>query len=116
MSEATTVSPVELTEAAAAEVKRLIETQDLPEGTGLRIAVQGGGCSGLQYGLNFEAQEQQGDKTFETQEIKLFVDAKSALYLAGVTVDFTSGLEGTGFVFNNPNAEGTCGCGSSFSC
>ncbi len=115
MSETTTISPIDLTDAAAAEVKRLMSEQNLPEGTGLRVGVKGGGCSGLSYALNFENKEREGDRQFTIKDIKVFIDPKSLLYLADITVDFTSGLNGSGFVFNNPHATSTCGCGSSFS-
>ena len=116
MSEATTVSPIDLTDAAVAEVKKLIEQQNLGEGTGLRIGVRGGGCSGMSYALNFESSEREDDTVTEARGIKLFIDPKSASILSNLLIDYTSGLNGSGFVFNNPNATNTCGCGSSFSC
>ncbi|HOL93618.1 MAG TPA: iron-sulfur cluster insertion protein ErpA [bacterium] len=106
---------ITLTEKAAAEVKRLIQAQELPEEVGLRVGVRGGGCSGLSYSLNFELEQSEKDRVFHSNGIKLIVDTKSLLYLSGTTVDYTDGLNGSGFLFNNPNATQSCGCGSSFS-
>ena len=103
-----------LTETAAKEVKRLMESQSMPDAT-LRLGVKGGGCSGLSYTLNFDTESPRQDQTFEAHGVKLVVDPKSLLYLEGTTLDFVSGLDGTGFKFSNPNATKSCGCGSSFS-
>ena len=81
----------------------------------LRVSVRGGGCSGLMYDLTFETAKKEGDLEIEKDGVRLLIDDKSHLYLAGTTLDFTSGLNGKGFVFVNPNATGTCGCGESFS-
>ena len=105
-----------LTEKASKEVKRIIQEQDLPEDTFLRVGVAGGGCSGFQYSLGFDtAVDEKADQVADYHGIKLVVDRKSALYLDGTTVDFHDGLEKRGFVFNNPQAVKSCGCGSSFS-
>ena len=80
----------------------------------LRIGVKGGGCSGLTYTLGFDNEQKTGDKIIERDGVKMRVDWKSILYLAGTEIDYTDGLNGKGFVFNNPNAKKTCGCGSSF--
>jgi len=80
----------------------------------IRVGVRGGGCSGLSYELGFDNQIQEGDKVFEDNGIKVVVDKKSFLYLVGTTLDYSGGLNGKGFVFNNPNASRTCGCGESF--
>ena len=85
------------------------------EGLFIRVGVQGGGCSGLMYQLTFDNQDLEGDKSFEDNGIKVVVDKKSFLYLIGTTLDFSGGLNGKGFVFQNPNADRTCGCGESFS-
>jgi len=106
---------IHLTEKAAGEVKKLMEAQNLPEGTGLRIGVRGGGCSGLSYLLNFENQEYEKDRTFSSNDVKLFVDTKSLLYLSGTTIDYADGMNGSGFTFDNPNAAPSCSCGSSCS-
>ena len=104
---------IHLTDSAVQEVKRLLSKQSKPE-IGLRVGVRGGGCSGLSYELNFGAKKE-GDNEFDFSGVKVFVDPKSYLYLKGITVDFTDGLENTGFKFINPNADKTCGCGESFS-
>lgn len=104
-----------LTEKAASEVKRLIEAQNLPDGTVLRVGVRGGGCSGLSYALNFDTDLKESDRSFDCNGVKIAVDSKSFLYLAGTTLDYTDGLNGSGFTFDNPNASQSCGCGSSFS-
>ncbi|MDR1876640.1 MAG: iron-sulfur cluster assembly accessory protein [Flavobacteriaceae bacterium] len=80
----------------------------------VRVGVESGGCSGLSYKLNFDHNQNQGDKLFEDQGIKILVDKKSFLYLIGTTLEYSGGLNGKGFVFNNPNAQRTCGCGESF--
>ena len=81
----------------------------------VRVGVKSGGCSGLSYDLNFDKEKQEDDKVFEDNDIKIIVDKKSFLYLIGTTLEYSGGLNGTGFVFNNPNANRTCGCGESFS-
>ena len=81
----------------------------------VRVGVKSGGCSGLSYDLKFDKVQLEGDKVFEDNGIKIIVDKKSFLYLIGTTLDYSGGLNGTGFVFNNPNANRTCGCGESFS-
>lgn len=81
----------------------------------VRVGVKSGGCSGLSYDLKFDKQQEEDDKVFEDNGIKIIVDKKSFLYLIGTTLEYSGGLNGTGFVFNNPNANRTCGCGESFS-
>ena len=81
----------------------------------IRVGVEGGGCSGLTYQLKFDNEEKEGDKVFEDNGVKIVVDKKSYLYLIGTSLDYSGGLNGKGFVFNNPNAGRTCGCGESFS-
>jgi iron-sulfur cluster assembly protein len=81
----------------------------------VRVGVKSGGCSGLSYELKFDKAQTEGDKIIEDNEIKIVVDKKSVLYLAGTTLEYSGGLNGKGFVFNNPNANRTCGCGESFS-
>lgn len=81
----------------------------------VRVGVKSGGCSGLSYELKFDKAKADNDKLFEDNEIKIVVDKKSVLYLAGTILEYSGGLNGKGFVFNNPNAERTCGCGESFS-
>ena len=103
-----------LSESAAREVKKIITEQSLPEGTVLRVGVQGGGCSGMSYTLNFDTNTSEKDRVAEAHGVKLAVDKKFEPYLEGTVVDFYDGLEKRGFVFNNPNVQKTCGCGSSF--
>ncbi|TYA60088.1 HesB/IscA family protein [Formosa maritima] len=81
----------------------------------VRVGVKSGGCSGLSYDLKFDKEQQEEDKVFEDNGVKIIVDKKSFLYLIGTTLDYSGGLNGVGFVFNNPNANRTCGCGESFS-
>ena len=81
----------------------------------IRVGVKSGGCSGLSYDLKFDTAQEDGDKVFEDNGVRIIVDKKSFLYLIGTTLEYSGGLNGTGFVFNNPNANRTCGCGESFS-
>ena len=105
-----------VTENAAVEIKKFLAgEEDLPETAGLRVRVVPGGCSGCQYSLNIEEESRQGDFILDQHGIKLFVDMFSAQYLNGVVVDYTSNMMGSGFTFENPNATGGCGCGTSFS-
>jgi len=106
---------ITISDKALEQVKRLKAQQNLGDDYGLRISVKGGGCSGLSYALDFENEMHKGDQVFEDKGIKLFVDMKSFLYLAGTQLDFSDGLNGKGFHFVNPNAARTCGCGESFS-
>ncbi len=104
------------TEKALKEIRRLIESDPSAKGAALRVQVVGGGCSGMSYKLGFESEApKQTDRVIELGEVKLLIDMKSSLFLSGTELDFSDGLNGTGFVFNNPNAKRTCGCGSSFS-
>lgn len=81
----------------------------------IRVGVKSGGCSGLSYELTFDKSKVEGDRLFEDNKVKILVDKKSLLYLLGTTLEYSGGLNGKGFVFNNPNAQRTCGCGESFS-
>ena len=105
--------PLVLTPAAVAKVREIMATQD-PLPAGLRIGVAGGGCSGFQYSMAFENQPGMMDKVFGFDDLKVFVDATSLMYLEGCTVDYMETLEAAGFKFDNPNVKSTCGCGSSF--
>jgi len=107
------VKPLNLTPTAIAKVKEVMAQQD-PVPAGLRVGVVGGGCSGFQYSMSFENGAGMMDKTFAFDDLKVFVDATSLMYLKGVTVDYVETLEGAGFKFENPNVKSTCGCGSSF--
>ena len=115
MSDVQLESEIKITEKAAIQIKNIMKENNVPDTYGLRVGVKGGGCSGLTYTLGFDAEAKEGDTTIEQQDIKLFVDGKSLFYLSGTELDFTNGLNGRGFVFNNPKATKTCGCGESFS-
>jgi iron-sulfur cluster assembly protein len=109
--------PIMLTERAANEIKTIIKQQGLPETqTRLRVGVKGGGCSGFSYMLDLtEEPKAEMDEELDCNGVKILVDMKSYLYLNGVEIDFKDEVMGRGFVFKNPNATSTCGCGSSFS-
>lgn len=111
---ATPSQPVNLTPSAIVKVKEIMATQD-PTPAGLRIGVVGGGCSGFQYSMSFENAAGMMDKIVRFEDLKVFVDATSAMYLNGCTVDYVETLEAAGFKFENPQVKSTCGCGSSFS-
>ncbi|MBI2872722.1 MAG: iron-sulfur cluster assembly accessory protein [Chloroflexi bacterium] len=100
---------------AAEHVKHFARLEGLEEGFGIRVAVKGGGCSGLTYDLSIVKAPGENDKVIEEHGLRLFVDKKSYVFLAGTTLDYSDGLNGKGFVFHNPNAKTTCGCGTSFS-
>jgi iron-sulfur cluster assembly protein len=105
-----------ITETAAAEILSIIEKQELDtDKVRLRVGVKGGGCSGFSYLLDLTETQKDSDELFEQHGIKVIIDPKSLLYLSGVVVDFKDEIMGRGFVFNNPNASSSCGCGSSFS-
>lgn len=105
---------IQLTDKARQEVREIIAAQNMPEGTFLRVGVAGGGCSGFTYNLRFDTQMNEGDQEEVQDGVKVVCDSKSFVYLEGSEVDFTDGLNGRGFVFRNPNASTTCGCGESF--
>jgi iron-sulfur cluster assembly protein len=112
---------VHLTERAAEEVQRIIKEQQASNNGAearpmfLRVGVKGGGCSGFSYSLDLTAAKGDNDESWPQHEVEVICDSKSHLYLDGATVDFKEGVMGRGFVFNNPNATSSCGCGSSFS-
>ena len=114
MNEVNNAAEISLTETARQQIKKIMSENNVPETYGLRVGVKGGGCSGLTYTLGFDAESKEGDTILELNDVKLFVDGKSLFYLTGTELDFSSGLNGKGFVFNNPNANKTCGCGDSF--
>ena len=105
---------VTLTEQAIQQIKS-VQSQEGKAGMNLRVSVTGGGCSGLSYKLDFDQAVTEKDKIFEQDGVKVVVDTKSYLFIQGMTLDFSAGLNGKGFVFQNPNAKKSCGCGSSFS-
>jgi iron-sulfur cluster assembly accessory protein len=106
---------LDVTESAVVEIKKFMSgEEDLPQTAGLRVRVVPGGCSGFQYSLNIEEESRQGDFVLDQSGVKLFVDMFSAQYLNGVRIDYVTGVMGSGFTFTNPNATGSCGCGTSF--
>jgi len=104
---------IQITDVAASRIKMLMARQGMNEG-GLRVGIKGGGCSGLSYTFAWEREARLGDEVVEAQGVKLFVDKKSLLFLRGTTLDYDTSLMSKGFVFTNPNAKSTCGCGTSF--
>jgi iron-sulfur cluster assembly protein len=106
---------ITVTNVASAEVKRFMDAEGVsPQTGGLRVSVQPGGCSGFKYGLLIEDQATDDDFVLDSNGFRMFVDPFSAQYLSGVTIDYVSSMQGSGFTFKNPNATGGCGCGSSF--
>jgi iron-sulfur cluster assembly protein len=105
---------INITHSAKDQAIKLM-TENGKENSFIRVGVQGGGCSGLMYQLDFDNELKENDKVFESDGIKIVVEKKSYLYLVGTTLDYSGGLNGKGFVFVNPNADRTCGCGESFS-
>ncbi len=107
---------IKVSETAKTKVLSLLSEEGLnPDTAYVRVGVKSGGCSGLSYELKFDADAQENDKVFEDNGVRICVDKKSFLYLVGTTLEYSGGLNGKGFVFNNPNANRTCGCGESFS-
>jgi len=105
---------IEITDRAVDEIRRLRENEGVDAG-GLRVGIKGGGCSGLSYNLGFDTEARKGDKVFEREDVKLYCDLKSYIYLNNTVLDYDGSLMGKGFQFLNPNAKNTCGCGESFS-
>ncbi len=107
---------IKVAESAKSKVASLMQEEGFnPTEAFVRVGVKSGGCSGLSYDLHFDTEKAADDKTFEDNEVQIVVDKKSLLYLIGTTLEYSGGLNGKGFVFNNPNAQRTCGCGESFS-
>ncbi|HXH73672.1 MAG TPA: iron-sulfur cluster assembly accessory protein [Bacteriovoracaceae bacterium] len=106
-------SIISITDKALAQIKTIAQTENLDGTKGLRLAVTGGGCSGLSYKIEFGS-EKERDNILSFDGIKVLIDPKSVIYLKGIVLDFKDGLNGKGFVFDNPNAKNTCGCGESF--
>jgi len=104
---------IDITESARTAIKTAIDGAGQPV-AGLRVMVQGGGCAGMKYGMALELEAQPDDAVVEAGEVRVLIDPASQPHLAGTTIDFVNGLEGSGFVFNNPNATSSCGCGKSF--
>lgn len=105
---------ITVTENARDKAVELMRQDNRPEDSFIRVGVEGGGCSGLSYKLEFDHQLRDDDKVFEDKGVRIVCDKKSFLYLVGTQLDFSDGLNGKGFTFNNPNASRTCGCGESF--
>lgn len=107
---------IKVTEKALKEIKRLQTSDPSAKDSFLRVMIVGGGCSGMSYKLGFESKQPEANDTLIEQDgVKVVIDKKSLLYLSGTELDFSDGLNGTGFTFQNPNAKRTCGCGTSFS-
>ncbi len=106
--------PVILTDGAKKEIKRLMQSDDVPENYALRIGVKGGGCSGLSYILGFDEKTEKDDE-FILENIRIIMEKGHGMYLVGMEIDYHNGLNNRGFIYNNPNATETCGCGTSFS-
>lgn len=115
MSDRTIVSsPIKISETALVQLKRIREEQKVPENYGLRVGVKGGGCSGFSYLLGFDEKKEK-DQEYDFDGIKVLMEKSHGIYLLGMEVDWHEGLNNRGFIFNNPNASETCGCGTSFS-
>ncbi|MBT8232715.1 MAG: iron-sulfur cluster assembly accessory protein [Saprospiraceae bacterium] len=110
---ATKASPISLTDGAVTQLNRLFNEKEVPEGYGLRVGIKGGGCSGFSYVLGFDEKTDKDDE-FNVNGITVFMEKSHGLYLLGMEIDWLDGLNNRGFVFNNPNAKDTCGCGTSF--
>ncbi|MBT8259387.1 MAG: iron-sulfur cluster assembly accessory protein [Bacteroidia bacterium] len=107
---------IKVSDTAKAKVIELMQADGFnPDQDFVRVGVKSGGCSGLSYDLKFDNSKENEDKVFEDNDVRIIVDKKSFLYLVGTTLDYSGGLNGSGFMFNNPNANRTCGCGESFS-
>lgn len=111
---ATQQSPISLTEGAIKQLKILSADKEVPEGYGLRVGIKGGGCSGFTYVLGFD-EKKDNDDTYQIEGITVYMEKAHGLYLLGMEIDWLDGLNNRGFIFNNPNAKDTCGCGTSFS-
>ena len=105
---------ITITPKALEEIRNIRSKNNLTESHALRVGVKGGGCSGFTYVLGFDTELKPNDKIFHIEDLTIYVDPKSLFFLSGTELDFSDGLNGRGFVFNNPNAQKTCGCGSSF--
>ncbi len=114
MSEVKTSSPIIITESAMVQLKRIMGEKEVPANYGLRVGVKGGGCSGFSYILGFD-EKKDNDKVFEINDLQVFMEEAHGIYLLGMEIDWAEGLNNRGFTFSNPNANETCGCGTSFS-
>jgi len=114
MVETTTAAPIKLTEGALTQLKRIMKEQGVGPDHGLRVGVKGGGCSGFSYILGFDVQKEK-DQVYTLDGLKVLMEKSHGMYLIGMEIDWVEGLNNRGFTFNNPNADSSCGCGSSFS-
>lgn len=114
MSDTTTTTPIQITDSALKQLKRIMGEQNVPDEYGLRVGVKGGGCSGFSYILGFDVLKEK-DAVFEIEGFKVYMEKSHSMYLLGMEIDWLEGLNNRGFTFNNPNASDSCGCGSSFS-
>ena len=105
---------IQISPSAAEYIGYLKDRENIPKGKALRISIKEGGCSGFSYKLDFDEKSLETDKSFKSNGIKLVIEGKSLLYIMGMTLDYEGGLNGKGFIFSNPNAKETCGCGTSF--
>ena len=110
----TSIQPIQLTSGAIEQLKRIMEEQNVPADYGLRVGVKGGGCSGFSYVLGFDVQKEK-DEIYDVDGFRILMERAHAIYLLGMEIDWVDGLDNRGFIFNNPNATSTCGCGTSFS-
>ncbi|MBN1302354.1 MAG: iron-sulfur cluster assembly accessory protein [Melioribacteraceae bacterium] len=108
------IQDISITDKALKQILKIKDENDIPSDYGLRVGIKGGGCSGLTYNMGFDGETKEGDTILEYGDLKIYIDGKSLFYLTGTVLDFSDGLNGKGFVFNNPNATKTCGCGESF--
>jgi len=113
VTESTITMPIQLTDGAVEELKKIREAQEIDAAYGLRVGVKGGGCSGFSYILGFDGKKQT-DQEFEIKGLRIFMEKAHAIHLVGMEIDYIDGLDNRGFTFNNPNASETCGCGTSF--
>lgn len=114
MAEVLIEQPLNLTESAVTQLQRIKDEQKIPDDHGLRVGVKGGGCSGFSYVLGFDLKNEK-DQEYDINGLTVFMEKSHAIYLLGIEIDWHEGLNNRGFVFNNPNAKDTCGCGTSFS-
>lgn len=114
MSEVSTTNPINITETALVQLKRIMGEKEVPENYGLRVGVKGGGCSGFSYVLGFDERKEK-DEIYEIHGMRVLMEKSHGIYLLGMEIDWAEGLNNRGFTFSNPNANETCGCGTSFS-
>lgn len=114
MSEVSTTHPINITETAMVQLKRIMGEKEVPENYGLRVGVKGGGCSGFSYVLGFDERKEK-DEIYEINGLRVLMEKSHGIYLLGMEIDWAEGLNNRGFTFTNPNASDTCGCGTSFS-